>query len=280
MHLTRTAARRLALPVGACLLAAPALLAGTPGTAAASGSEKVITAYTTGYTWFDNTPVGSAQIAYPTIHRVAGGTGTWGDPITIATAKGAYTPGTRFYIPSVRRYFVAEDFGGANMYRPPVGSAWLDLWIGGQGGSSRGADACASAITGGHKVVVNPSPGYEVRPGTIYDGTCHAGYGEALVRAGSTARAAAPAPKPAAKKAVAVKKATPVKKATVAKKVTPAKKVTHATKATAAYTVRPGDTLSRIAQQHHTTWQALFQLNRGVLKSPNLLLVGQQLRLA
>ena len=29
----------------------------------AAGAEQTITAYTTGYTWFDNTPVGSAAIA-------------------------------------------------------------------------------------------------------------------------------------------------------------------------------------------------------------------------
>jgi LysM repeat protein len=43
------------------------------------------------------------------------------------------------------------------------------------------------------------------------------------------------------------------------------------------YTVRSGDTLSRIAAANGTTWQQLWERNRGTLSNPNVLRVGQTL---
>jgi LysM repeat protein len=46
------------------------------------------------------------------------------------------------------------------------------------------------------------------------------------------------------------------------------------------YTVRSGDTLSRIAAAHGTTWEAVYALNRDVVgDNPNLIYVGQVLTL-
>lgn len=42
------------------------------------------------------------------------------------------------------------------------------------------------------------------------------------------------------------------------------------------YTVEPGDTLSHIAEQHGTTWPALFKLNRSVISDPDLIYPGQK----
>ncbi len=44
-----------------------------------------------------------------------------------------------------------------------------------------------------------------------------------------------------------------------------------------SYTVRPGDTLSKIATRLGTTWQKLFAANRDVLSNPNVIYVGQHL---
>jgi LysM repeat protein len=46
------------------------------------------------------------------------------------------------------------------------------------------------------------------------------------------------------------------------------------------HVVHRGETLSSIAAANHTTWQKLFQANRGTLKSPNQLAVGAVLTLA
>ncbi len=43
------------------------------------------------------------------------------------------------------------------------------------------------------------------------------------------------------------------------------------------YTVRSGDTLSKIAAANGTTWQQLWEQNRGTLSNPNVLRVGQTL---
>jgi lysozyme len=48
--------------------------------------------------------------------------------------------------------------------------------------------------------------------------------------------------------------------------------------ATVLYTVKPGDTLSGVAQQHNTTWAAIYDDNQSTISNPNLIYVGQQLR--
>lgn len=47
------------------------------------------------------------------------------------------------------------------------------------------------------------------------------------------------------------------------------------------YTVRPGDTLSKIAARHHVRggWQALWAVNKQTVRNPNAIYVGQVLRL-
>lgn len=46
------------------------------------------------------------------------------------------------------------------------------------------------------------------------------------------------------------------------------------------YTVRAGDTLSRIAERHGTTWQRLYAANKAVIgDDPNLIVPGQRLAL-
>lgn len=41
------------------------------------------------------------------------------------------------------------------------------------------------------------------------------------------------------------------------------------------YTVQPGDTLSKIAASHGTTWRAIWQQNRSAVADPNLIFVNQ-----
>ena len=43
------------------------------------------------------------------------------------------------------------------------------------------------------------------------------------------------------------------------------------------YTVRSGDTLSKIAAAHGTNWRQVFEQNRDVLSDPDVLRVGQKL---
>ncbi|MEU1089393.1 cysteine/serine endopeptidase inhibitor [Streptomyces sp. NPDC005892] len=166
--------------------------------AAAAGSGKTISnAFTTGYTWFDNTPRGSAEISAPVIHDAAGGTGTWEDPITLAvghTIEGGkdtldYPAGTRFYMPKFRRYFIVEDAcgdGGSPQNGPchslesaPEGATtWLDMYLGGgSGDSDSAAHACADQLTGLSTVIQDPAEGLPVTEGPLFaDDTCTATY--------------------------------------------------------------------------------------------------------
>ncbi|MGY0486085.1 transglycosylase family protein [Streptomyces sp. WG-D5] len=46
------------------------------------------------------------------------------------------------------------------------------------------------------------------------------------------------------------------------------------------YKVESGDTLSKIAEAHDTTWQKLFEKNKDIVKDANLIYPGQQLHLS
>lgn len=62
----------------------------------------------------------------------------------------------------------------------------------------------------------------------------------------------------------------------------PAPKPAPAPKAAAPagdYTVKAGDTLSAIAAAHGTTWQKVFAANRDVIENPDLIYVGEHLKL-
>lgn len=150
-------------------------------------------AYTTGYTYWDNTPPGSADIAFPVIHQKAGGTGTFADPITIAVGHsisgGKDTPdfaaGTKFYIPNVQRYFIVEDAcgdgnkpqnGPCHVGYPKGTNVWLDMWLGGASLSKSAANACAEKLTDSngvmHTAIQNPAANYKVTTGEVSASGC------------------------------------------------------------------------------------------------------------
>jgi hypothetical protein len=163
--------------------------------------ELIPAAYTTGYTWFDNTPPGSTVISHPVVHSRAGGTGTYDDPITLAVGHSLatgqdvldYPAGTRFYVPHVRRYFIVEDTCGDgatpqdrgchNLASAPSGArTWLDLYVGGAAGDDQAAvQACAGKVTSGdtelHSVIKDPASTHPVVAGPLFeDGRCTALY--------------------------------------------------------------------------------------------------------
>ncbi|WP_211879642.1 hypothetical protein [Pseudarthrobacter albicanus] len=175
---------------------AAAACKGTPPRASA---EKVVPdTYVTAYTWFDNTPHGSPDISHPVLHKKAGGTGTYEDPVTIAVGHSLETghdvldfpAGTRIYLPDVRRYFMVEDTCGDGP-TPEEGpchsgadenggaSIWIDMWIGGEGESASFARRCTQQVTGVRTAVFDPADNYVVASGggVMHDGECDTGYG-------------------------------------------------------------------------------------------------------
>ena len=124
--------------------------------------------FVTGYTYWDNSPPGSAQIARPIIHDRAGGTGTWKDPITVAVGFGPrFAFGTKFYLPELKKYFIVEDLCGACSDGRSGGSYTLDIWLDGSHLSSGAATSCAAKVTGVAPAIKDPSSDLPVDSGSV-----------------------------------------------------------------------------------------------------------------
>jgi hypothetical protein len=145
----------------------------------AQGPVRNLHIWLTGYSFQDNTPPSSAIVSAPIMHKTAGGTGTYANPITVAVpghasdGDMAWKGGTRFYLPTVQRYAIVEDSGASPA--PSGQDGHLDMWVDGQGGSKSASDSCMDKITGaGIPAIMNPPPGKPVIVGPITsNGTCH-----------------------------------------------------------------------------------------------------------
>jgi len=157
------------------------------GLVTVSAGEQYFTAYTTGYSYWDNTPPGSAAIARPVIHSRAGGTGTYHDPVTIAVgyrlvggrARLDFPAGTRFYLPHLQRYAIVEDICGdgpqphlTGCARGKNGLPWLDVYVDGSDVGAATANDCMYRLTGFYDVIINPRKGYAVSHGPIAESGC------------------------------------------------------------------------------------------------------------
>jgi len=136
----------------------------------APAAHGTVDVYVTFYGGPDNDPPGSTDIAYPNgRHGSAGGTGTYADPITLATDPRELPPGTVVYAPQWQKYFVMEDdcedciteWGASR--RPHV-----DLWLGAAG---NGLLACEEKLTPAGRVPleINPPADRPVDPAPLYD---------------------------------------------------------------------------------------------------------------
>lgn len=134
---------------------------------------------------------------------------------------------------------------------------------------------CGKSLTGGTTAAAAAAPAPVAKPAPA---PAAAPKPAAAPQAAAPKAAAAPkpapaaAPKPAAKPAP--KAATP---APAAKRSSAATTTSTAAASGAGYTVRPGDTLVKIAAARGTTWRQLFAANRDRISNPNLLYVGQHL---
>jgi hypothetical protein len=141
--------RRALVLVVTLVLALAAALAGASTASAATTQPTFLTFYG----WWDNTPPGG-DISYPQIHDTAGGKGSYADPITFATSSDELKPGTKVWVPRVKKYFIMEDgcdecSDDWNSQGPNGGPGLrhIDLWLGGKGGSAFDAIDCEDALT-------------------------------------------------------------------------------------------------------------------------------------
>jgi hypothetical protein len=175
---------------GASPTAAPSVPAPRtrPAPAAEGGAErpaavveptgKTLSTLVTYYAAYDNDPPGSRAIAYPNArHPEAGGTGTFDDPLTLATDPRELAVGTVVYYPAVRKYFVMEDLCASCVQEWDAGRTFhIDLWSG--AATDSGVTACQEALTPDGRVTVelDPPPGRPVDTAPFYeDGVCLAG---------------------------------------------------------------------------------------------------------
>jgi 3D (Asp-Asp-Asp) domain-containing protein len=82
--------------------------------ATADDAETTRTMLVTFYGWDDNSPPGNdiafdRSSGYPTVHDAAGGTGSYADPLTMATDASEIAIGTIVYVPFCQKYVVMED---------------------------------------------------------------------------------------------------------------------------------------------------------------------------
>ena len=152
-----------------------------------ASAEQQFNAFLTGYSYWDNTPRGSRQIARPVVHRQAGGSGTYRDPVTLAVGHVKhggrsvmdFPAGTRFYIPRLQKYAIVEDLcgdGNTPQYGPCHsgynGHVWLDIYVDGKNAGGQAANRCMRSLTGIQRVIINPAPGRPVYRGPITESGC------------------------------------------------------------------------------------------------------------
>ena len=136
-----------------------------------------LTIWLTGYSWQDNSPPGSSTAGEPLRHRPGSGQGSYDDPITVAVPGDPddvdWATGTRFYLPTVKRYVIVEDTGASD--GPDDVDTHLDMWIDGQDATATDIDNCESQLTNEEApAVLDPPPDLPVILGPIYTNhTCN-----------------------------------------------------------------------------------------------------------
>ncbi len=160
----RALARPAALLAALTAFGAAALAAG-PAANAASARSSSMALEVTFYGAPDNDPPGGT-IAHPVKHRLAGGVGTWADPVTFASDTSEFPVGSRIYYRPLRKYFLMEDDCA------PCISQWnanrhyhVDLWA----GYDAGVIACEDHLTPvAGSIVAHPSSTEPVDVTPIY----------------------------------------------------------------------------------------------------------------
>ncbi|MGE3287067.1 MAG: hypothetical protein AB7J32_13330 [Pseudonocardia sp.] len=166
--LATACAQAPAAPAVPRIVPPPATGPTAPATSATSATVRVEVTF---YAGADNDPPGSSEIAHPNgRHQTAGGTGTWADPLTLATDPDELPVGTVVYVPRLQKYFVMEDDCEdciAQWKRSRHGH--VDLWI--SAATDPGVLDCEAALTRDdpETIQINPPADRTVDPRPLHD---------------------------------------------------------------------------------------------------------------
>ncbi|KAK5994293.1 hypothetical protein PT974_04765 [Cladobotryum mycophilum] len=161
--------------VAAFTVAAAAVLAGV-STACSTPGNYIVTFYG----WPDNDPAG-AGIAYDCGRGYkAGGSGTYSDPITLATAPGELNKCEIVYLPFLTKYARFEDTCAQCTSDWSQGQPHIDIWTGSNtSGGGQNQINCENNLTPGgrYSIVRNPPTNYGVNAAPLYvpPNTCNTG---------------------------------------------------------------------------------------------------------
>ena len=142
-------------------------------------SGRMQSVYMTFYGWPDNSPPGGA-IAYPqnggfpTVHNLAGGSGSYADPITFATDQAELPVGTLLFVPVIEKYVVMEDDCAECDTDWSSSQKWhIDVWMNSDGVADWDAVlGCEDQWTKSTTVVeINPPPGRPATAPPLFDTT-------------------------------------------------------------------------------------------------------------
>lgn len=130
----------------------------------------------------DNDPPGSTETAY-TCGAVsgrgsnAGGTGTYQDPLTFATAKGEFNDCEIIYAPYLKKYLIYQDLCAQCTEDWTSSGTWhIDIWTGDSTNGGNTQIACENSLTpdSNQDIVRNPAANLEVDTNpTFSNGQCH-----------------------------------------------------------------------------------------------------------
>jgi hypothetical protein len=140
------------------------------------GDASVETAEVSFYGWDDNTPPGNMiaypKGCYPTQHDSAGGTGTYADPVTMATSPSEIGIGSFVYVPFLKRYVVMEDYSmQCDTEWETTGTWHILVWMNSNGTETASAlTACETKwAEAAATIVIDPPDGLEVDTTPLFD---------------------------------------------------------------------------------------------------------------
>jgi hypothetical protein len=153
-------------------LATLATLAGLPLTSDGHAQD-VVSSYVTLYGFDDNddgdpTHVGTDVISHAAVHSKANeDLGTYERPGTLATDENFLTPGTKVYVPALKRYYVMEDTCVECSEDWSQNKPHVDLYVSGTGSELA---ACEDRLTmESTKIIIDPPANLPVRGGSACD---------------------------------------------------------------------------------------------------------------